>query len=357
MAQAPKTKLRIGIRDIANATGVSLMTVSLALRNNPRISEKTRARIRAAADELGYRPDPEISRLMTRLHHSRHADDAPPMAILDLSNPQDGGENYYGARVRTGAVKRAESLGYSPSSFDLKDYGGDVRRLIKVVHYRGIRGVLLLPPTKPQVLPTDIDWSGFAVIAATYALTPLQFHCVVPHQYIDICRLIELLQSRGFQRIGAILETGYEARTHHHFTAAFLLHGHGERILRMNAPWNMTAKDVLPWIQSAKPDVILSPFCSALLNATGSDASRLPKLVNLGMTTEPIGPYWDEQPEDIGAEAASLLAGMMQHNEFGVPRSPRTSMIHGSFHDGEPVRRPDKAAKAKPRATKAGETA
>jgi LacI family repressor for deo operon, udp, cdd, tsx, nupC, and nupG len=43
-----------GIDEVARATGVSTATVSRALRGLPNVSEKTRARVRMAADKLGY---------------------------------------------------------------------------------------------------------------------------------------------------------------------------------------------------------------------------------------------------------------------------------------------------------------
>ncbi len=47
---------RATIHDVARKAGVSTSTVSRSLSGEPRVSEKTRARIRAIADELGYRP-------------------------------------------------------------------------------------------------------------------------------------------------------------------------------------------------------------------------------------------------------------------------------------------------------------
>ena len=44
------------------------MTVSRALGGRGRIAEETRAEIRAIAERLGYRPDPEVAKLM---HHLR----------------------------------------------------------------------------------------------------------------------------------------------------------------------------------------------------------------------------------------------------------------------------------------------
>jgi LacI family transcriptional regulator len=330
------SQTRVSIRDIAKAVGVSIMTVSLSLRNNPKISAATRERVRAAAESLGYRPDPEIARLMTRLHHRRQASDAPPMAILDLSPTHlAAGAINYCEHVRRGAVARAESLGYIASCFHQLDYEGDIHRLLKVLHYRGIRGILLLPPLQPVVLPAGLDWSPFSVIAASYAITPLQFHRVVPHQFIDMCRLIKLLEARGHKRIGAVFEDNFEERIHFHFTAAITLLGYGDNIYRVKNQQKIDPAGLASWLKERSPDALVCPFAlnlqAALPPKTGRD--RPVEIISLGATKDASLAFWDERPCEIGSDAAVLLAGMIQHNETGVPESPRTSMIHGVFHD------------------------
>ena len=47
----------VGIRDIAKAAGVSISTVSYALNGSPRVTEKTRCKIKTIADEMGYIPN------------------------------------------------------------------------------------------------------------------------------------------------------------------------------------------------------------------------------------------------------------------------------------------------------------
>lgn len=58
-------KPSITIYDVARATGVSPSTVSRALNKPGRINEATEKRIRAAADELGYRINPMARSLLT----------------------------------------------------------------------------------------------------------------------------------------------------------------------------------------------------------------------------------------------------------------------------------------------------
>src|ERR1051325_9261392 len=67
---------------IADAAGVSRMTVSLALRNHPRISAATRERIRQVAERLGYHPDPEVSKLMAYLRRAKPAKHARVLGLF-----------------------------------------------------------------------------------------------------------------------------------------------------------------------------------------------------------------------------------------------------------------------------------
>lgn len=327
---------RISIRDIARKVGVSIMTVSLALRNNPKISEATRQRVRKAADELGYRPDPEIARLMTRLHDRRQAGDAPPMAIVDLSPYRlPAGTNNYCEHVRRGAIARAESLGFIATCFHQIDYEGDITRLLKVLHYRGIRGILLLPPLEPVELDPTLDWTPFSVMTASYAISPLQFHRVVPHQFIDMCGLIKMLKAKGYQRIGAVFEDNFEERIHYHFTAAITLLGFGDNILRIKSQKKIPTAELAAWLEKRQPDALVSPFAVSLRDAlpAACKSSGRPEIFSLGPVEDPTMAFWNERPEEIGSDAVVLLAGMIQHNETGVPTSPRTSMIHGRFHE------------------------
>ncbi|MDH5295061.1 MAG: LacI family DNA-binding transcriptional regulator, partial [Acidimicrobiia bacterium] len=54
---------RVTIDEVAERAGVSVATVSRAVRGLPNVSPATRKRVLQAAGELKYRPDPNASRL------------------------------------------------------------------------------------------------------------------------------------------------------------------------------------------------------------------------------------------------------------------------------------------------------
>src|SRR5215211_7886529 len=56
---------RLTIVDVAREAGVGLGTASRALSGGPGVAEATRARVRAAAERLGYQPSP-VARAFSR---------------------------------------------------------------------------------------------------------------------------------------------------------------------------------------------------------------------------------------------------------------------------------------------------
>ncbi|MGP1347946.1 MAG: LacI family DNA-binding transcriptional regulator [Phycisphaerales bacterium] len=97
-------KRRVSIRDVANASGVSLTTVSLVLnKNDARISEPTRQRVLQAMDKLGYTP----SRLARGLPTRR----ANTIAILVPALQNAFADAYFG-EIISGIYETAAERGY-----------------------------------------------------------------------------------------------------------------------------------------------------------------------------------------------------------------------------------------------------
>jgi len=61
--------MKVTIKDVAKAAGVSPSTVSRALHDNPRISEEMRKQIKKIAQEMDFHPNQMARSLVSRRSH------------------------------------------------------------------------------------------------------------------------------------------------------------------------------------------------------------------------------------------------------------------------------------------------
>src|SRR5580765_1777374 len=89
----------VRLKDIAVRAGVSVMTVSKALRDEPDVSEETKARLKLLAQQMGYVPDSTAQGLRTRTTRLFG------LLIPSLANP-------IFSRIILAVQERAFELGY-----------------------------------------------------------------------------------------------------------------------------------------------------------------------------------------------------------------------------------------------------
>lgn len=330
----PPAKARVGLREVAAAAEVCVMTVSLALRDNPRISAATRDRVKRIADKLGYHPDPELSRLMNHLRGSRTARGRIGVAVIDFYPTVNFPENPYNQAVRRGAARRAEELGFGFTSFHSVDYRGHLPNLLKVVRARGIEGAMLMPAVTPTALDLTASWEGLSVVTTSNSIFSPRFHCTVPHQFGNMMRFIETVRRHGHRRICAVFDELFDERTTHNFTAALHWNRQGHLILVVPQKLSTEAKRslVADWFSRHEPDVVFAQ-CDAAVPAAARLRATRPDLkfevVGLGAHNSAGHTYIDERADLIGTAAIDLLAGMMYYHETGIPEHPRTTLIDG----------------------------
>ena len=334
-AKSP-AKARVGLRDVAEAAKVCVMTVSLALRGNPRISAPTRERIKRLADEMGYHPDPELSRLMNHLRMSRTTRGKVGIAIVDFYPRADFADNAYNAKVRQAAKQRAAELGLGVTEMHLADYGSNLANLVKVIRARGIEGALLLPLLVPSRLDTSVTWDGISVVATSKSVLAPRFHCIVPNQFGNMMKMFEAVNAAGYRRVAAVFDELFDERTGRNFTAA--VSWNGQQDLMLIVPQGLERSDraalVADWIGRHRPEVVFaqSDAVSAAIPRLRKLRPRWPlQLIGLGAHNSAGYSYIDECAEQVGSGAVDMLGGMIYYHETGVPASPRTTLIEGKL--------------------------
>lgn len=332
----PQARVRVGLREVAAAANVCVMTVSLALRDNPRISAPTRDRVKRIAHELGYHPDPELSRLMNHLRASRTARGKIGVAIIDFYPTPGYAENVYNARIRLGAVQRAGELGFSVMTIHGADYGLNLAHVLKVVRARGIEGAMLLPSVVPMELDTSVNWNGISVVGTSKSLLAPRFHCIVPNQFGNTMRVLDTLLAQGHRRICAVFDEYFDERTGRNFTAAFNWQPRDRTMLVV--PHDLSPAQridfVATWLNAQRPDAVFAQ-CDAVAAAIPRLRRARPRLnfhvVGLGAHNSAGFSYLDERADLVGSGAIDLLGGMMYYHETGIPAHPRTTLIDGKL--------------------------
>ena len=74
----------VTLHDIALRAGVSVATVSLALRGRGEISRKRAEFIRALAVEMGYRPNPMLAALASKRFSNAITRQGTPLALFEF---------------------------------------------------------------------------------------------------------------------------------------------------------------------------------------------------------------------------------------------------------------------------------
>ncbi|EIQ00658.1 transcriptional regulator [Opitutaceae bacterium TAV1] len=331
---------------IAEVSGMSLNTVSRALRGNPRQSAETRARIRKIAEEIGYRPNPMVSALMAQMRSNRalRPDGGSMIAFLEPTyaekNPFTGGVPYL-TRIFAGARQRAEALGYKLERFHLAEAGG--KRMTRLLRARGILGVVLAP--LPDPIPVvDFDWSRFACSTIGYSYQEAQLHRVVNDQFDTMLQTVRQLQALGYRRIGLAMRYEDDSRTEGRWTGAF-------RSARSRLPeerrvpiwfWHEWEPDGFDeWVKTFRPDAVITQHghVRRWLHEAGR---RVPDDVGLA-TLDIQGDQAtfsgiDQNNDVIGATAVDLVVEQIHHNEYGIPARAKTVMIKGDWAPGQTTR-------------------
>ncbi len=333
----------VTMQRVADAAGVSRMTVSLALRNSPRISEGTRRRVQALAVSLGYRPDPLIQRLATRLGQSRRERDGQVIAWVTAWKERNGWKKYPAfCAAYEGALARAEKLGYRLEEFWLRQPGMTARRLSRILHQRGIECVLIAPLPKGGGHLT-LEWERFSLVALGYSMVAPRVNRVVNHQLHSAREAIRQLYRRGYRRIGLCVLQEQNARVDHSWLEAIAYHQFqspaSDRVQPLvQSVWN--AKEAQRWLKKERPDSLLVQG-SWIREFLVKEGYSVPGDIAVALLD------WPDRAQDmaginqridvVGAAAVDLVVSQAYHHEKGLPAAPRTVMVEGIWIDGATV--------------------
>jgi LacI family transcriptional regulator len=337
------------LNDIARKLGYSKNTISLGLRGSTQIPPATRARIRAAADSLGYRPDAVISHLMAQLRSSRTSRLQAKLALVNANLDPEAFQNHPTIPIYVeGCEKRAANLGYDFDRFWLHDPELTAARWLRILDARGIKGLVLVGLMDTNHLSGSLRtvWEKLpCVVTGVRTRDPALSFCCVDHYNLALMAFERAL-ALGYRRPGLVLDDVIDALIERRFSAGYVT---GQRMLpltqRIPVFGDLTGPGRVQmfraWLRRHKPDVVFTLYNSVVgwLKAAGL---RIPEDIGV------IQLEWRSSRPDIagmnqhnlvtGEAAIDMVVSQIHNNEAGTQEFPRATMIGASWVDGASVR-------------------
>lgn len=337
------------LNDIAREVGVSVMTVSRALRNAPRVAPETRARVQAVAAALGYEPDPDLARLMHRVRSRKTVRFRAVIAVIREEVPQDNllGPSYQYVPIEA-IRQRALGHGYAVEEFWLGREGLTPKRLQKILLARGIEGVIVSPQSL-QLPCSKLDYSPFASVVFGYAMREPALHMCAGNMTLGIQTAAEQLTARGYRRIGVAVTQWIVNRSQFGYSGGFFHFQQSlpaeDRIPLLLLPHNRIERGFAAfsqWMNENRPDVLIS-FDTHVPEWLTRLGLRVPDDIGFVVhdwtpaMTSCAGIY--QRRDHLAAAAVDLIVTQLSQHERGVPAVARQIMIPPQWINGPSVRK------------------
>ena len=334
----------VTLAEIAKRAGVSVMTVSRALRKQSNISPETQKKIQDIADQLGYRPNPLVSALMTYRRSAKPVQSHVSIAFLTDFPTRDGWKvSKLYQEFFQGVCESADRHGYGVEVFWLREPGMTAERLTQILLTRSIHG-LVIAPLQVAHGELDIQWENFSAVTFGYSLTKPLLHRAVNHQFRSMRLAMRELRKLGYQRLGLALPASLNERVDRQWVASFLVE---QLKLDQSVPLfvpeddKWTFENFRKWFETQKPDVVIGHEEVVLdwLKRLGSHVPDDVGFVHLNCPDQSgqfAGIY--QNGPTVGSVAVDFLIGMIHRNERGAATLPHSILVEGTWVAGKTVR-------------------
>ena len=337
---------RATLQDIANLAGVGKATVSLALRNDPKISAATRQRVCQAAEQLHYRPDPALARIAAHRWRTREHPSDITVAFVTMNHPWTNIEPL--GDLRKGATAEGERLGYHVEHFRMESFPGP-EQLARVLFHRGIRGVLVGLIFRED-FARAFPWQSFIGVGCSLGYHQPPINVVVSDFHHAMERAWREAVQAGYRRIGvALLEEVGAVDLFDKVSAALFCQS------RLNPELEPIPVQTFPladrssfctWLRQHEPEVVIGfndtvhwwlrdaglkvPDATAFISL---DTENVPQRERTLSGMNPDYAF-------IGRTAIGQLDILLRTNQIGIPERPLTVHVPPVWIPGDtlPVR-------------------
>lgn len=349
----------VTMADLAREVGLSRNAVSLALRADPSIPEATRQRVRAAADRMGYRVNPTIAQLMSELRKSGVRRARHTLALCNAFPEKQAFRTHPTLPTYVaGCRRRAAQQGYGIDEFWLHDPGLDGDRLNRILHARGIRGLIIVGLMEDNRLPPRFaaTWERHAcVVTGVRTHEPTLSFCSVDHHAL-VLQAVEAALALGYRRPALVLDDRIDRLVEGRFSAGMWIGQQQLPVRQRVKPFrdiDAARRDPAVfhhWLEQEKPDVLFTLYHTVgrWVEAAGLKVPDDIGLIQLERRDAHDWAGMDQRNDLTGEAAVDMLISLLHNHESGVPQFPRATLIGASWVPGPTVREQKRVAQAEP---------
>lgn len=353
--------------DIAKALNITQATVSRALRGDRTISAAIREKVLHTAEQLGYNPNNYLSVLMSNIRSGKKLRKEEVIGLLIEDTSLEKWHEIESYRTfHQGVLRRAHELGIHIDPFFLKQPGMDAPKIDRILHARGITGIILAPPYHGN-RTLNMDWRRYAAIGIGFGWEKQELNRVAYDNFQAFLTAFKELRELGYRRIGTVFDRIFiegNRRGINWYPAyldcqssipkteqiPLLADEHplpGEKFCPEK--FNRLKTGFEKWLLKWKPD--------AVLTMTGEEKEwikalgiRVPQEIGVACLSRSTGSQIagiDQNSELVGATAIELIAAQIARNEFGPPTHQKVMMIEGVWVSGSTVQNKNRTTRHK----------
>ncbi len=333
----------VTLRDIAAQAGVSHVTVSLALRNAPKISAPVRERIHRIAQALGYKGNPALAAWMRR---QRLRGQSPTGETIAYLNPFPDHATWQIpssiTRFHAGAKARAEELGYGWDDVWHRRDKLSPDRLNAILQARGIRGVIVGSARRARA-HLRLDWQRLAAIAQGMTLLRPELPRACNNYYATATKLLRRLNKLGYRKIGLYLFEDTNVRCEQMWAASYLVHrptGPGTAAIPPGFGPDHDRRSFEKWLRRHRPDALISSEATVYRWLLEMGVQMPQEMGFASLDWHPTQAWsgasgMDHRIELCGGAAVDFLTGRLERNELGQSPFPETIMTPAMWNPGK----------------------
>lgn len=340
---------RVSLQDIAKKVGVSRMTVSLALRDAPQISEKTKKRIKKIADIMGYQSDPRVSKLYSQIRSVSSADYMETIAVVrfEEENPLKEPTDIFFNRLLDSCTAEARKHGFLIEKYYVSASEMRPERLAQILQSRGIQNVVAAPLVGSGHL-FPMDCGSFCVATVAYSIRQPKMNRVSPNHFQAMQLALEKVDGYGFQRIGFIGDPELASRISCKWAGAFFEYQSHIPVKRRVPPLQVSSsanEKIKHWFEKYRPDVIIGGGTIQTFHTLQGEGIQIPLDASyVHMHSADVLPgmtYIDQNEKALGEALFKMIYEQWMHDKKGMPFNPKTVMVDSLWRDGKTVRSSD----------------